>query len=139
MEYIIGALVLIILFLGYYIIRYKERCQAEIALLQRKSARDQMKNTDKQRAVIKGQLAEQFFPISQDCEFFPSDMRFLGDFCDYICVDGYTECKDSGADYIRDIVFIEIKTGKSRLSRHQNLIRDAVEQGRVRWETIHIQ
>lgn len=34
------------------------------------------------------------------------------------------------------ILFVEIKTGKSRLSKKQKLIKEAVEQGRVMWKTI---
>ncbi len=97
------------------------------------------KSSTAQRATIKGQLAEQFFPLMPQNTHEPSDMRFLGDFCDFIVVDGYGRCKDEGHDYIDGVTFIEIKTGKAQLSKHQKLIRDAIKAGRVHWETIHIQ
>lgn len=97
------------------------------------------KSSAAQRSTIKGQLAEQFFSLMPQNTHEPSDMRFMGDFCDYVVIDGYTQCKDEGHDRIDGITFIEIKTGKAQLSRHQKLIRDAVQAGRVYWETIHIQ
>jgi len=103
-----------------------------------KTINSSTKTTAAQRSTIKGQLAEQMYPLMSDCPYRLSDMRFMGDFCDYIAVDGYTDCKDGGDNYINNIVFVEIKTGKSQLSRHQKLIRDAVHNGRVRWETVHI-
>lgn len=97
--------------------------------------KNQSSNT--QRAVIKGQLAEQFYPLTDRCQYHPSDMRFLGMPIDYIIFDGYTECKDEGG-HINEIIFAEIKSGSSQLSRHQREIRDAVISGRVRWETINV-
>jgi predicted Holliday junction resolvase-like endonuclease len=118
----------------------KERRQHRLDLedCAQRAVKLQSKNTEQQRATIKGQLAEQLFPLSEYCEYFPSDMRFMGDFCDYVVIDGYTQCKDEGSDYIKQVVFVEIKTGKAQLSRHQKLIRDAVEAGRVRWDTVRI-
>lgn len=95
------------------------------------------KSLSTQRAVIKGQLAEQLYPISQQCPYILSDMKFIGMPIDYIIFDGYTECKD-GCGEIREIIFADIKTGKATLSAHQRSIRDAVNAGRVRWETINL-
>jgi predicted Holliday junction resolvase-like endonuclease len=92
---------------------------------------------DKQRAVIKGQLAEQIYPISTNCPYHLSDMRFMGMPIDYIIFDGYTETKD-GDGFIRKIIFADVKTGSARLSPHQRSIRDAVESGRVEWQTIQL-
>jgi len=97
--------------------------------------KNQSSNT--QRAVIKGQLAEQFYPLTDRCQYHPSDMRFMGMPIDYIIFDGYTACKDEGG-HINEIIFAEIKSGSSQLSRHQREIRDAVINGRVRWETINV-
>lgn len=93
--------------------------------------------TQASRRTIKGQLVEQLFPHMADCEYHPADMRFLGDFCDYIVADGYTNTKDGDGD-IERIVFVEIKTGKSRLSKHQQRIKKAVEEGRVEWSTVRL-
>lgn len=93
------------------------------------------KRNKTQRATVKGQLAEQLYPIMPSCPYLPSDMRFIGHPIDYIIFDGYTETKD-GEGEIREIIFADIKTGKSSLSKHQRAIRDAVVAGRVRWQVM---
>lgn len=112
--------------------------EQQLKNLRESSEKARLHGTASQRATIKGQLAEQFFPMMPTNTHEPSDMRFLGDFCDYIVVDGYGRCKDEGHDRIDGVTFIEIKTGKSQLSRHQKLIRDAIQAGRVYWETIRL-
>ncbi len=136
----ITGLLFLVIILGLVSIIRSERIKYSIEISRVYSELERYKKSQNtaQRSVIKGQLAEQFYPLMGECTFHPSDMRFMGDFCDYIVIDGYTKCKDEGDDYIRDIVFVEIKTGKAQLSRHQKLIRSAVEQGRVRWETVNI-
>jgi predicted Holliday junction resolvase-like endonuclease len=34
---------------------------------------------------------------------------------------------------VRDVVFVEIKTGTSTLSTRERRVRDAIQAGRVRW------
>lgn len=95
------------------------------------------RGTSKGRHVIKGQLAEQLYPLLPGCQYLPSDMRFLGSPIDYLIIRGYTDAKDNGGE-IEEIIFADVKQGSSQLSAHQKKIRDAVEAGRVRWETIRI-
>lgn len=97
---------------------------------------DELERRNKsQRATVKGQLAEQMYPLLPSCPYLPSDMRFIGHPVDYIIFDGYTETKDGNGD-IREVILADIKTGNASLSKHQRAIRDAVIAGRVRWLTI---
>lgn len=89
------------------------------------------------RSTIKGQLAEQFFPFSDKCPYLASDLMFIGKLFDYLGTIGYTASKDDGG-HIEEVVFIEIKTASSKLSRHQAQFKKIIEQRKVRWETIHI-
>jgi predicted Holliday junction resolvase-like endonuclease len=84
------------------------------------------------RSVIKGQMAEQLFPLIVDMPFNRSDMHFLGQPVDYIVFDGHSEGE------VGTVYFVEIKTGKSALSSIQRSIRDAVEQKRVVWKTVRL-
>lgn len=85
----------------------------------------------KQRSVVKGQISEQMFPTLTR-EFEIGDMRFLGQPIDYIVFDGH------GKGDIRRIVFVEIKTGGSSLSKSQQQIRKVVNDKNVEWKTIYI-
>jgi len=133
----IGALVTILAAGAIYIglilpihLRRLETLRSELELKKQLS-------TDRGRSTIKGQLAEQLYPLLVGCPYLPSDMRFMGMPIDYLIIDGYTEAKDDGGE-IREIIFADIKQGNSQLSKHQRKIKEAVEAGRVRWETIRI-
>lgn len=84
------------------------------------------------RHVLKGQAAEQLAPLSQDFPYLPSDARFLGSPIDYLVFDGLSESQEL------EIVFLEIKSGQSKLSAREAQIRDAVQNGRVRWKELRL-
>lgn len=92
------------------------------------------------RATIKGQLAERLLPFDREkFPWNPSDARFIGHPIDYIVFDGYTDVKDLKKDKQIQIIFVEVKTGKSSTGKEQNKIEEAVEQKRVLFHTIHIE
>jgi len=51
------------------------------------------------------------------------------------------DCAFGGADegVVREIVFIEVKTGRSSLSPVERSVRDAIVQGHVRWVEYRIE
>ncbi|MCF2135867.1 MAG: endonuclease [Candidatus Thorarchaeota archaeon] len=94
---------------------------------------------DRSRRVIKGKIAEQIVPLLHDIfKYDPADARFLGAPIDYVIFDGYTRVKEGHTDEPITVVLADVKTGAARLSRTEKKIKDAVEAGRVRWETIHL-
>lgn len=80
------------------------------------------------RAVINGQLNEQLSPFFPDFPCSPSDAHFLGKPIDFIAFSGLSE-KDS----VDEILFIEVKTGSSNLSNRERAIKNAVQEGRIRY------
>ena len=56
------------------------------------------------------------------------DVRFVGKPVDYVAFPGMAEGKE-----IKEVVFIEVKTGSAGLSRREKEIKEAVKAGRVRW------
>jgi len=83
-------------------------------------------------AVVKGKVAEQLVPFGPEFDYNPRDARFLGSPIDFVVFDGLSEgdlCK---------VVFVEVKTGNSRLSRRERQIRDLVKAGEVYWEKIKL-
>jgi len=90
------------------------------------------------RNVLRGQLLEQFVPVLSSDEYNLFDWRFLGDFADFIVIDGYTEVKDGLATEVKQIVFVEIKTGDSKLSKHQQAVKRAIQDGRVKWGEVKL-
>lgn len=99
----------------------------------------QKRSVNTSRAVLKGKMAEQLAPIMPEFQYLPSDAKFLGDPVDYVVFDGYTDFRDGEGDAEDiEVVLIDIKSGGARLTKGQQAIARAVQEGRVRFETIRI-
>jgi len=90
------------------------------------------------RASLKGRIAEQMIPFLAEFKYNPADARFIGSPIDYVIFDGYTEVKDSKIDRPITVVLMDIKTGDAALTSEQRKIRQALEQKRIKWETIKL-
>ena len=87
---------------------------------------------EKSRAVTLGKVTEHVVPFLPGFQHNPKDARFIGTPVDFIIFDGLDEGE------VRQITFVEVKTGSSSLSKRERQIRDAVKQQRVAWEELHI-
>jgi predicted Holliday junction resolvase-like endonuclease len=95
--------------------------------------------TDRSRVVIKGKIAEHMVPLIPEAfRYEPSDARFIGAPIDYLIFDGYTRVKDGNSDEPIVVVLADIKTGNAQLNKTERRIKEAVEAGRVKWETIRV-
>ncbi|MCP4500116.1 MAG: hypothetical protein GY822_09165 [Deltaproteobacteria bacterium] len=86
-----------------------------------------------QRATLKGQISEQLAPWFPGFPFAASDARFIGAPVDLLVFDGLGE-----PDEDVNVVLVELKTGNAKLNKNERRIRDAVQAGRVRFETIYL-
>ena len=82
---------------------------------------------EKQRAGIKGKISEIFAPYLKGFPFKPSECKFIGDPIDYIVFEGLDE-RD-----IKRICFVEVKSGKSKLSKHQKQIEEIIKNKEIGW------
>jgi len=81
---------------------------------------------------VMGRVTEQLLPFSEAMSLYnPKDARFLGSPIDLIVFDGSEELKEEIS-----IIFIEVKTGTSALSKRQRLIKDAIDKNRVYWKRV---
>jgi predicted Holliday junction resolvase-like endonuclease len=85
------------------------------------------------KAVIVGKVSEHIAPWLPVFPYNPKDARFIGSPIDMIVFDG---CDEGD---VERIVFLEIKTNTSALSRRQRQIRDAIIAGRVEWQEMRIE
>ncbi|ENW06590.1 Holliday junction resolvase-like protein [Acinetobacter beijerinckii] len=117
-----------------------EKYIAELELEHKQALLDaQKRSVNTSRAVLKGKMAEQFAPILPEFQYLPSDAKFLGDPVDYVVFDGYTDFRDGdGRAEDIEVILLDIKSGGARLSKGQQAIAQAVQQGRVRFETLKI-
>jgi len=82
--------------------------------------------------TIKGKVAEQLVPFTEEFGYNPRDCRFLGSPLDFVVFDGLSE----GA--LDKIVLVEVKTGLSRLSKRERQVRDVVDAGEVFWKELRL-
>lgn len=134
---IISVAVTVCIFI-WYIRLLHTRYDKQIQELQEKQTTSQVRNTNTQRSVIKGQIVEQLYPLLRSCDYVSSDMRFFGNPIDYIVFEGLSDTRDTDQCTITSVVFIDVKTGNARLSREQLAIKKAIEEKKIRWETIRI-
>ena len=89
-------------------------------------------SVDRSRATLSGQFLEKLAPHLPDFPYDPTDVRFLGTPIDYVVFDGLAEGE------VQEIVFLEVKSGRSTLNSRERRVRDAVEAGAIRWDVYRV-
>jgi len=84
-------------------------------------------------AVQWGKSIEQFIPFTSEFPLPPEDVVFLGMPIDYV---GFTDTDNEKSCTVH---FIEVKSGKSVLSKKQWNIRKAIREGRVQWHEVSVE
>lgn len=85
------------------------------------------------RATLLGKLFERLAPCFRKFAYDPRDMRCICDPVDYVLFDGLTVERE-----IRQVTFIEVKSGRSRLTPTQRSLREAIEKRRINTEVWEI-
>lgn len=80
----------------------------------------------KSSEVRLGKIGENLAPFTEHWPWDPNNFRFIGSPIDGI------QFKDD------EIIFVEIKTGKSRLSKYQIKCKELVESGRVTFKSFRV-
>jgi predicted Holliday junction resolvase-like endonuclease len=102
--------------------RWKQEHEQEIRLdaIQRSSA------------VTRGKVTEHIVPYLPGFDLDPKDIRFLGTPIDLIAFKGLNASVEEV-----EIVFIEVKTGRSVLSAREKAVKKAVEEKKVSWRVFN--
>jgi predicted Holliday junction resolvase-like endonuclease len=83
-------------------------------------------------AVTKGKVTEHIMPYLPGFDLDPKDVRFLGTPIDMIAFKGLNASVEEV-----EIVFIEVKTGRSVLSTREKAVKKAVEGKKVSWRVFN--
>ena len=118
-----GILLFILaLFLGYLIGKYIARRRFEEKVPEiRESAIKQS------RAVLSGQFSEQIAPYLPDFPYNPTEARFIGKPIDFVVFKGMDEKS------INEVVFVEVKSGQSQLSKVEKTLKSAIDNKKISW------
>jgi predicted Holliday junction resolvase-like endonuclease len=84
------------------------------------------------QAVTAGKVYEQLIPYLPAFPYNPKDVRFLGSPIDLVIFDGLADGR------VRQIVFVEVKTGGSSLTSRERSIRDVIQAGDVEWTELRV-
>lgn len=84
------------------------------------------------KSVIVGKVTEHIVPYLPEFRYNPKDARFIGSPIDFLVFDGLDQ------EALVHIVFVEVKTGSSALSKRERQVRDAIRDGRIRWEELRV-
>ena len=106
---------------------YEEELRKRNARLEKSKKLTTDKAVITTRSVNIGRNLEKILPIMEDFKWQLPDCRFLGDPIDLLTFNGLSE------NNIDSISFIEVKSGKARLNKHQKLVKEAVEDNRVKY------
>ena len=87
----------------------------------------------KSRSVIEGEVFERLVTHFKEWKYGDSsDARFLASPLDYVVFSGLAK------NNVKEIIFVEIKTGNSRTTKRQRSVKKAIENGNVRYELLRI-
>ncbi|MGP1582891.1 MAG: Holliday junction resolvase-like protein [Candidatus Altimarinota bacterium] len=84
------------------------------------------------RNAITGEIYEKILPSMPNFPYAPKDMVFVGKGTDYIIFDGLSDGD------LREIIFLEIKSGKSRLNANEKMIKKILDEKIVRFAEMRV-
>lgn len=90
------------------------------------------------RDINKGFVMENLAPLLT--RFESKDLIFIGRPIDYIAFEGLEDLQTGRAKELKAVTFIEVKSGKSRLSNNQRRIRDFIKNNpdKIKFELIRL-
>ena len=84
------------------------------------------------RAVLGGHFTENLAPYLPDFPYLPTECRFVGKPTDFIVFKGMD------GKNINEVVFVEVKSGGSKLSPQEKNLKETIEKKKVRFEEYRI-
>ncbi len=94
----------------------------------RKIKQERKDAVKRSRAVLTGQFSEQLSPYLPGFPCNPSQVKFLGKPVDFVA---FVENPDTAL--VEEILFIEVKTGNSKLTEREQSIKNTIAQHKVKF------
>lgn len=135
MDALIAVLLLaasiLILIIGYILGRRLGLSEArrELPRLLQEAREDATKRS---KSVLQGQFSEQIAPYMPDFPYSPTEVRFLGKPVDFVVFKGMDNHD------IEEVVFVEVKTGKSQLNTQERKLKEVVKNKKVSWDEYRV-
>ena len=134
--YILTGILILSLLRGFVFFRENKELKSQIESIKEEfeQERHKIRQDAKKRsgAVQWGLAVENFAPFIDTFPLRPEDVTFLGKPIDFV---GY---KDTDSVEDCSVHFVEVKSGRSQLLKHQRNIKKAIQEGRVFWHEVRI-
>lgn len=88
---------------------------------------DRKASVKRSKSVILWEVYEKVLPFMPDFKYKPKDMVFVGKWVDYIIFDWLNEWN------VKQVVFLELKSWKSRLNKNEKMIRDIISEKKIKY------
>jgi predicted Holliday junction resolvase-like endonuclease len=82
---------------------------------------------NRSRAVMQGQISEQIAPFLPGFSYDAADVRFIGKPVDFIVFKGLKDKE------IEEVIFVEVKTANSKLSKNEKDLKEVIQKKKVSW------
>jgi predicted Holliday junction resolvase-like endonuclease len=134
LEIVIAALFVIVTYLWFKNREWRIRFEQKLLEWKRKEEETIRRDAIERSArTLSGRTLEKLVPFLDDFPYDAHDIRWLGDPIDLVIFDG----QSSGN--LNQIVFCEVKSGESKLTKAQNKIKELVLKKKVKWEEFKIE
>jgi predicted Holliday junction resolvase-like endonuclease len=133
LEFVIFALIILVIYLWFKNREWKIRFEQKIKeFLEKEEERIREDAIKRSARTLSGKALEKLVPFLEKFPYDAHDIRWLGDPIDLVVFDGLAK------ENPNQIVFCEVKSGESELTKTQKKIKELVEKKRVKWEEFRI-
>ena len=133
-EILLAVLFVLVIYLYFknreWKIKFEQKVQEWIEREEKNIRKDAIERSAR---TLSGKTLEKLVPFLDNFPYDPHDIRWLGDPIDLVIFDGYS------SDKPEQIVFCEVKSGESKLTKKQNKIKELIENKKVGWKEIKIE
>lgn len=137
-EFLVLILLVVVIYLIVKNIEWKIKFNQKLKEWVEKNEKTIREDAIKRSArTLSGKILEKLIPFLEDFPYDPHDIRWLGDPVDLIIFDGYSMNK-RGEGNLEQVVFCEVKSGESQLTKTEKEIKDLVEKKKVKWEEFRV-
>lgn len=128
LEILLVVLFAAVIFLGVKYVYLRANFNQKVnEWLEKEEARIRKDAIERSARTLSGKTLEKLIPFLERFPYNSHDLRWLGDPIDFVIFDGYSKKSPE------QIVFCEVKSGDSNLSKLQNEIKELVEKKKIKW------
>ena len=128
LEIAVSVLLFVVIFLAIKYIYLRASFEQRVKeWLEKEEVRIRKDAIERSARTLSGKTLEKLIPFLEKFPYNPHDLRWLGDPIDFVIFDGYSKKSPE------QIVFCEVKSGESNLTKTQSEIKELVEKKKVKW------